>query len=195
MKKKPYLPRREGDRVTWLNTFAAKLAVHAATFGITPLEVAMVAAFALMYAYIIGLQELVKTFKQDLTDYKKTLSRASIGSPLGAPPTLTIPVAPATVQAGIFTVIAGLVKRIKGKTDVYTVNICEDLGIIGDEDDFVPDTFVPEFKGKIMPEGPKLEFGKDQTDGVHIYTSLKGVAEWNYLATDTESPYIDTRAL
>jgi hypothetical protein len=92
-------------------------------------------------------------------------------------------------------VIAGFVQRIKGRTDVYTTAIGEDLGIIGDEDDFDADNFVPEFKGKIMPEGPKLEFGKDQTDGIHIYTRLKGVAEWNFLATDTESPYIDTRAL
>jgi hypothetical protein len=195
MKKKNYLPAPLAARVIWLNNFSSKLGGYAAAFGITVPEVALVVKFAQMYAYIIGLLSTVDSFKQDLTKYKDKLSRATIGSPLGAPPTVTIPVAPATVDAGIFTIIGGMVARIKGMKNVYTEAIGEDLRIVGDESSFDENTFKPTLKGTATPDGAKLVFGKDETDGVNIYTRNKGAAEFIFLARDTESPYIDTRPL
>lgn len=184
-----------GDRVTWLNNFASKIGGYAATFGITPGEVAMIAAFAAMYAYIVGLIETVDTFKQNLTKYKDKLSIATSGSPLGAPPKVIIPVAPTTVDAGIFTIIGGIVQRIKGYKNAYTTGIGEDLGIVGDESSFDPNTFTPEFKGTATPDGAKLVFKKDESEGVNIYSRMAGAAEFTFLARDTESPYIDNRPL
>jgi hypothetical protein len=196
MRKKYYLPAIESQRVTWLNNFADKISTYAAMFGFTPAEIAKIQAFALMYAYIIGLIESVDTFKQDITKYKNTLSRASFGTPLGAPPTITIAAAPATVEAGIFTVVGGYVQRIKGMKNVYTTAIGEDLGIIGDEISFDPDTFKIEIKGvKWNNEGVKLSFVKGESDGGNIYSRTNGIGSFVKLAFDGESPFIDTRPL
>jgi len=196
MRKQPYLPRRDKDRVIWLNNFAAKLSTYAASFGITPAEVTSVTKYAVMFSYIIGLMDTVDTFKQNLTKYKNKLSVSTIGSPLGAPPTLTIPVAPATVEAGIFTIISGIVQRIKGFKNIYTDAIGEDLGIVGDEITFDPDTFKMEIKGvKITNEGVKLDWIKGETDGANIYSRIGSAGPFTKLAFDGESPYIDTRPL
>jgi hypothetical protein len=196
MKKKNYLPDQMAQRVIWLNNFNSKIGTYAAIFGITPAEVAKVQAFALMYAYIIGLLDSINTFKQDITKYKDTLSRASFGTPLGAPPTITIAAAPPTVEAGIFTVISGYVARIKGMKNVYTTAIGEDLGIIGDESSFDPDTFKAEIKGvKITNEGVKLSFVKGETEGVNIYSRIGTAGPFMKLAFDGSSPYVDTRPL
>lgn len=194
MKKKPYLPARDPERVIWLNTFASKLAIHAASVGITVGEVAIVAAFALLYSYIINLIGLSRSYTQELTKFKNRLSRAALGTVLGPLPSLTPPVAPALTDAGIFTIISGYVKRIKASAN-YTDAIGEDLGIIGAESDFVADDFVPKLKGKSMPGFVDLSFIKDVTDGVNIYSRLQGETEWKFLAFDTESPYHDTRPL
>jgi len=194
--KKNYLPTRETNRVIWLNNFASKIGGYAVMFGITPAELTLITKFAAMYSYIIGLLDSVDTFKQNLTKYKNTLSRASFGTPLGAPPSLTIPVAPATTEAGIFTVISGYVQRIKGMKNVYTNAIGEDLGIVGDETTFDPDTFKIEIKGvKITNEGVKLDWVKGESDGTYIYSRVNGVGSFTKLAFDGVSPYIDTRPL
>jgi hypothetical protein len=47
MKKNPYLPAREGDRVTWLNNFANKLSVtYGSIFGIAPAIITAVTGYA-----------------------------------------------------------------------------------------------------------------------------------------------------
>ena len=95
MKKNPYLPKRESQRVTWLNTFSSQLAIHGATVGVTAAEIAMVSAMALIYAYIIGLIDLSKAYTQELTKFKNKLSFAQLGAVLGPLPALTPGAAPA----------------------------------------------------------------------------------------------------
>ena len=46
--KNPYLPRKEAKRVTWLNNFSSKVGGYATLFGITPLEVKLIVAMAVM---------------------------------------------------------------------------------------------------------------------------------------------------
>jgi hypothetical protein len=196
MKKKPYLPGPEAQRVTWLNNFAEKLALYNVMFGISAAELARVVAFSKMYAYIVGLFASVEAFKEDIAKYKGILSRAPFGTPLGDPPTITIPAAPATVEAGIFTVIGGFVQRIKAMKNVYTTAIGEDLGIIGDETTFDPDTFKMEIKGvKWTNQGVKVSFVKGDVEGANVYSRTNGVGSFVKLAFDGASPYVDTRPL
>jgi hypothetical protein len=194
MKKKPYLPSPVPQRVIWLNTFASKLAVHAATLGIGPAELALVVAMAAFYSYIVALIDLTRTFTQNLTQYRNLISNAPLNTTLTPVPTLTAPVGPALpATIGIFTYISGLVQRIKGHAD-YNTAIGEDLGIIGDEQaPFDTANFKPNGEGKAQIGFVNLTFEKSGCDSMHIYT-------WNgtsfvYLANDTESPYHDTRAL
>jgi hypothetical protein len=196
MKKKPYLPGPEDQRVTWLNNFASKIGNYAAMFGITAAELTMIAGFAAMYAYIIGLMQTVETFKEDLTTYKNILSRAPSGTPLGAPPTVTIPVAPATTASGIFTVIGGIVQRIKGYKNVYTTAIGQDLGIIGDEISFDQNTYKMDIKGaQWTNQGVKVTFVKGEVEGANVYSRINGVGNFVKLGFDGSSPYVDTRPL
>jgi hypothetical protein len=198
MRKKPYLPQQESERVTWLNNFAAKLPAHAATFGISPAEVTAVNDMAALYSYIINLIGQSKTFTQELTQFKNLLSIAPSGATLGALPAFTPAAAPPLTQAGIFTFIGGLVKRIKGTTASYTTAIGEDLGIIGDETTFDAANFQTALKGKSLPGSNEITFVKSATDGVNIYSHPVGNPDpnvWEKLAFDTSSPYNDTRPL
>lgn len=198
MAKKPYLPRREAQRVIWLNNFAEKLSDYAAAFGISPAEVTRVEGMALFYSYIINLIAKSSTYTQELTQFKNLLSVAPNGTTLGPLPALAVPAAPPITQAGIFTFIGGLVMRIKGTTAAYTVAIGEDLGIIGDETTFVPDDYKPVLKGKTLPGNNEIGFSKEGVDGQNIYSNPVGGTnpnEWVKLAYDSSSPYNDNRPL
>jgi len=198
MKKKFYLPTQEGERVTWLNNFAAKLPAYAAAFGITAAELSIVAAMALIYSFIINLIAQSRAYTQELTQFKNLLSIAPSGSTLGTLPVLTPAVAPPLTQAGIFTFIGGLVMRIKGTKDFYTPAIGEDLRIIGDEITFDEANFKTTLKGKSLPGNNEISFVKSETDGVNVYSHPVGSTDpnvWEKLAFDTSSPYNDTRAL
>ena len=198
MRKQPYLPKREPERIIWLNNFAAKIGGYAATFGITAAEVSAIQAMALLYAYIIGLIENSKTYVQNLTKFKDILDVAAAGAPLGTLPVLIAAPAPALTQSGIFSFISGIVMRIKGKTNVYTIAIGEDLGIIGGEIIFVADDYVPEATAKAMPGEVAISTKKKGVDGQNIYSHPVGGTDpndWVKLAYYSSSPYKDTRPL
>ena len=198
MKRKPYLPTREQERVIWLNTFASKLPGYAAMFNISAGDVIIVTAMALIYAYIIGLVVQSRQFIEDLTKFKNRLSFAPSGTTLGPLPVLTPGVAPVLTEAGIFTFIGGIVTGIKSKKSVYTEGIGEDLGIIGDDTTFIPDDYLPVLAGKAMPGSVKISFQKEGVEAMSIYSHPVGSTdpdEWEHLANDHHSPYHDTRAL
>lgn len=195
MKKKYYLPNKESERVTWLNTFAAKLPGYASAFGITDGDKDKVIAMALLYAYIIGLIEKVDTFKQALTAFKNILSFAAPGSTLGEIPELDAGTAPALTDAGIFTFIGGIVQGIKAKKSVYTETIGEDLGIIGEETEFVENDYKTTLKGKSLPGNNEISFSKKGVDGINLYSHPVGGDQtvWEKIGFDSSSPYNDTR--
>lgn len=196
--KKPYLPTREAERVTWLNNFNTKIGGYATTFGITAAEVLILKNMAVLYSYTINLIEQSKSFTQELTKFKNVLSIAPNGTTLGALPVLTPPVAPALSPAGAFTFVGGLVKRIKGTTASYTEAIGEDLGIIGDETSFDENTFQTTLKGMSLPGNNEISFTKKGVDGINVYSHPVGGTDpnvWEKLAFDSSSPYNDTRPL
>ncbi|MFI5218287.1 MAG: hypothetical protein ACHQNT_02275 [Bacteroidia bacterium] len=171
--RKHYLPPDDSGRLAWLINFNSKIGGYAALFGITAAETAAIAAYLLMLQYILDLVDAVRSFSQDLTKYKEKLMVAVIGSTLGAPPTITIPVAPATVPAGVFTILSGIVKRIKGGIN-YTEAIGEDLGIIGADifDDFA--SVKPVLKISLDVNHPKIKYKKNRTDGINLYGDHDG---------------------
>ncbi len=161
--KKEYLPKREADRVGWLNNFSSIIGNYATTFGISPAEVATIGKMAAFYAYIYNLMIMVSTFSKNLTKFKNLLSIAPNGTTLGPMPTLTPPAAPGTSPAGIFTFISGIVGRIKSNTANYTEAIGYDLGIIGEEISFKE----AEFKSVISAEAASfLNFYENQNQSI-----------------------------
>ena len=198
MKRKPYLPTIEAQRVIWLNTFAARLPNYAAMFNIQAADVAAVTAMSLIYAFIIGLITQSRQYTEDLTKFKDRLSFSPSGTTLGPLPVQTPGVAPALTEAGIFTFIGGIVTGIKSKKSVYTEGIGENLGIIGDETIFIADDYLPILTGKAMPGSVKISFEKNGVEAMSIYSHPVGSTDpdaWEHLANDHHSPYHDTRAL
>jgi len=198
MKKKPYLPTKEADRVIWINNFNDKIGTYAGTFNITAAELLVIAAMALIYTYMITLIAASRSFTKSLTKFKNVLSIAPNGTTLGVIPVFTPPVAPALTQAGIFTYIASIVARIKSNTASYTPTIGDDLRIIGEETIFVPDDYQANGKAKSMPGFVVIEFEKPHVEGMDIYSLPVGTSDLNFfekIGTANHSPFHDTRPL
>ena len=194
MKRKFYLPPGDNARLAWLQNFSSKIGTYAAALGITPAEVTAIAAYYVMLGYILGIIDQVRAFSQDLTKFKDKLMMASLGTPLGAVPALTLAAAPPAVDAGIFTIIAGIVKRIKGSTN-YNENIGEDLGIIGADIIIDFENLQPDLKITFDVLRPKLKYKKGGTDGLNIYVDRsdgRGMLFFKYV---TKTTYIDTEEL
>ena len=195
MRKKFYLPTRIADRALWLQNFNTKIGGYATAFGISTTETGIINAFTLFYVWLAAFLGYLDEFKQSVTQFKNILSSAPVGTPLGTFPTYTPPTMPTMpTQSGLFNFISGIAKRIKAQTSIYTTAIGEDLGIIGDEWDFDPDTFVPPLTSKLLPDGVKLITEKSQTDGTNFYGSING-GGWVLLGRDNTPPYVDTRPL
>jgi hypothetical protein len=193
--KTHYLPRTADQRRTWLNTFSSKISGYATKYGLTTAEVNSILAMALFYSYWVDVADQAKTFKEKITKFMGTLSFAPTGAPLGEVPAFAPATAPATTPAGIFTYIGGIVQRIKGHAD-YAENDGQDLGIIGDEQEFNEDTFKPELKAFVQLDGVKITFTKKAADAMNIYGNPIGSEnpeEWELLGTDFHSPYLDSR--
>ena len=194
---KYYLPSKEADRITWLNNFSSKIGGYAPKFGITPEEVKLIVAMAVMYSYMITLIDNSRKFTKALTSFKNILSRAANGTTLGDLPTFDGGVTPDLTQAGIFTFIAGIVSRIKSNTANYTTAMADDLGIVGEETVFVPDDYKANGKAKSMPGSVVIDFIKTHVDGMDIFSNDIGgdVKVFNKIGTANHSPFHDVRPL
>jgi len=194
MRRKYYLPPDDNGRLSWLANFSSKIGNYAALFSITAAELIAIAAYYVMLGYILGIIEQVRTFSQDLTRFKETLMIAALGTPLGAVPTLTLAAPPPPVDAGIFTIIAGIVKRIKGSTN-YNENIGEDLGVIGADIILDFGSMQPELKITFDVLRPKIKYKKGGTDGLNIYVDRADGQGIKFLKYVTQTTYIDTAEL
>jgi hypothetical protein len=194
MRRKFYLPSDDNGRLAWLLNFSTKIGGYAASLGITPLEVTAIAAYYTMLAYILGIIDQVRAFSQDLTQFKEKLMIAPLGTPLGAVPALTLAVAPAATPAGIFTIIAGMVKRIKGSAN-YNTGIGEDLGVIGADIILDFGSMQPDLKITFDVLRPKIKYKKGGTDGLNIYVDRNDGQGIRFLKYVTKTTYIDTEEL
>jgi hypothetical protein len=190
--RKYYLPAGDLERLEWLENFKGKIGTYAASLGITPGEVSAIAAYYAMLFYILGAMDAFRSFSQDLTKYKDKLMVAPLGTVLGDPPPVpTLAVAPTTVPAGIFTIISGIVKRIKASAN-YTEAIAEDLRIIGA--DIIDDnsTKKPVVKLSYDVNNPLIKVKKNRTDGFNLYRDLDTGAGFVLIGRVTKTQYIDT---
>jgi hypothetical protein len=195
MAKTFYLPHDDLGKADWLTNYAARFAEVFAIFGFVLADSTAVNNDSAMFTYMLNNATTFKEFSKSWVDYKDTLRSGPIGTPFGAPPALPIiPAAPTTVNAGIFRRIGAQVQTIK-KHSAYNTTYGELLGIIGTENSFDPDTFQTTLTSKVFSDHIRLDFVKSKTEGVNIYTRLKGTATWTFLARDTHTPYNDSRAL
>ena len=69
------------------------------------------------------------------------------------------------------------------------------LKISGGGSAFNPDTFKAEITAEVISGHVRVKFKKGQTDGINLYSRLKGQSVWKFVSRDTNSPYDDYTAL
>ena len=205
MKRNDFYPRRVAERPEWHALLAAKLPIHGPTLDLTTAQINNGVADNLLLAYGYGdwktnLYELGPAGTASLE-----LLASGTGSDPFVFPTYTAPTPP-TLPAGITAVLPGalgrtflLVQEMKAKPG-YTLPIGLDMGIVGSEAPPPPpgDPAPPRIKATVI-QGPdseiaQLKFFKDGHESVWI-ESRRGTGSWEFLATTSKSPHLDTRAL
>lgn len=165
-----FIPRRWGDRVNWLNNVKTKIATHGPTLGLAA-------------GQITAIQNRCTTSTtaiQAVTNKENELESAIAGRGT------TI-----DTEFGALRIEFNALKT----NPAMTPAIATDLQIVGTTTPFDPNTFKPELSGSVVGGGLELRFKKGPTDGVNIYTRLRGQTAWTFLARDTNSPYLDNRPL
>lgn len=199
-----FFPSREPAQIPWCQNYRTKIAVHGPACGESPEAIA--AAQADMDYYVWVLQKFIPLIVADgeeATAYKKLIAKGGTPgmSPVPAPVGTVftgVNAPPALVPPGILTRLFAQVARMKASAG-YKLNpemIGQDLGIIGAED--TTEHLFPEFKLKVE-QGPtcqcvRIDFTKFGHAGVWIESRRNGGA-WEFLAVDSEKPYLDERPL
>jgi hypothetical protein len=192
--RKFYLPTSDGGRLAWLVNFNSKIGTYADDFGISTTEVTAIGTYLEMLQYILDLSERIRTFSQTLTRYKETLMIAPLGTTLGDVPSITIDTPPALTPAGIFTIISGIVQRIKGHAD-YTESAGEDLGIIGADIIIDYATLKPVLKITLDVNNPKIKYKKQRTNGINLYADHDDGQGMKFMRFISKASFTDTTLL
>jgi hypothetical protein len=198
MKRQNYFPSRLANQANWLENYAAKVAVYGATLGLSAGEITDTADDAKWCHYVIGTWlTAVRAFTPSTTDAVDDVLTGG-GNTAVVLPTFIAPALPAGTTAqlpGALTRIFDLVGAMK-RSAGYTEAIGADMLIIGAED--TSTVAAPRFSGQAVPgngsQCAMLKFFKYGHMGVHI-ESRRGNGAWEFLAVDTESPYMDERPL
>jgi hypothetical protein len=197
MKRQDYYPSRIGDQVNWLANYSVKLPLYGTTVGVDPGDVTASVNDAKYSHYVLGLWlTAVRTFSPSTTDSVDDVLTGAGTSPMVLPG-FTAPALPVGVTAalpGTLTRIFGLIAKIK-LSPGYTEAIGTDLGIVGSQE---TEKAVPRFLTELLQgsgcQCVKHTFYKYGHMGVYI-EGRRGGSAWEFLAIDTESPYMDERPL
>jgi hypothetical protein len=197
MKRQVYYPSRIGDQVNWLDNFATKLPIYGATLGVTAGDITASVNDAKYANYVLGSWlSAVRAFSPSTTDAVDDVLTGGGTAPMVLP-TFTAPALPAGVTAavpGTLNRIFALVAKMKLSAG-YTEAIGTDLGIVGQA---VTEKALPKFSADLLQgtgcQCVKLTFAKYGHMGVYI-ESRRSTGAWEFLAIDTESPYMDERPL
>jgi hypothetical protein len=197
MKKNPYYPSRIASQANWLANYSIKLPIHGPILGLAAAEVSAAVNDAKWGHYILSeWVSTVRTFEPATTD---AMDAALTGASEAA---VTLPtfVAP-PLPAGVVAAPAGLLNRIfalnirSKATGTYTEAIGADLGIIGQEDTAVHPA--PKVNATVEqgPDCQCVRIGFYKYGHMGIYLEGRRGAAWEFLAIETNSPYVDLRPL
>ena len=200
MKRQRYFPSTIAGRPEWFGNFATQIAIHNAVLNMDPVEVADIIKDAKYCAYICGdWLTAAREFGPAATASINDLLDGSGSDPF-VPLAFTPPGPPTGVTAvppGALERIFIFVKAIKTRPG-YTNTIGLQLGIVGQED--ASEHLMPEFNLKLERQGTgacqcvRINFTKFGRQGVVIF-SRRGGGDWEMLAIDLSSPYLDGRPL
>jgi hypothetical protein len=166
--KSDFIPRTYGELDAWEVNYLAQLAVHGATVGVSPAQIAAITASIGNHRTAYTAAEAAKATAEGAVANMNTLRKVAV------------------------TDVRAMARAIKSNAG-YTEQIGKDLRIIGDEDTTDLSTLAPTLKVRLVGGQPEVSFDKRTSDGVRIYSKVEGEADFSFLAIDTRSPYVDTR--
>ncbi len=194
MPNQPYFPTREGDQLTFLTRLKTKNASYFTTLEVSP---ARQAKLELVLEWLIWTwQTYLPSRRQDApaaTSWRNQLATGTADASTSA-----VPPIPATLTppAGVpfFGMLTWLFEEIGRwkKAEGYTDTIGQDLGIIGAGSSSHADP-PPLSQGRTALNSVEMTFILYEHDGIWIESQVQGETGFNFLATDTASPYNDTR--
>ena len=194
MPNQPFYPNREGDQTAFFNNIQSKISSY---FTVLDMSAARQTKTQLVLSWLIWTwQTYLPARRQDApaaTAWRNALAiGANDASTDAAPPTPAALTPPAgTPFFGMLTWLFEEIARWK-KAEGYTDTIGQDLGIIGAA--ATAHTAPPALtQGAVALNNVELLFTPYEHDGIYLQSQVQGEAGFTYLATDTASPYNDTR--
>lgn len=189
-----YLPDSDQGKDEFLANLSAKLPAYATAFGLSPDDLASVAADAAAFRWTLDSQTQFKTATQQWTSFKNQLRDGPEGGST-APASPSLPTPPLTLpDFGIFKRISRLVARIKASA-AYTTAIGEDLGIVGPEFEADLSEGKPLLTVRLVAGGhPEIVWKKGRYDALEIEVDRDGQG-FKFLSIDTVPDYTDTHEL
>ncbi len=168
--KNDYYPRRKGDADTWEENFNAEVGAIATAVGIAPADVTSV----------------TDEVTRHRNDYSASQSAKAAAKSASTKET--------NQRNTMLDLLRPFVNRIKAAPE-YTTDMGNTLRIIGTDSTFNPDTAKPILTVEMFGGDVKINFTHPrEVDGVRIYSKRGTDTAFTFMATDTESPYIDNRA-
>ena len=197
MSKQHFYPSRIADQANWHANFSAKLPTYGTPLGVDAGDVTSAVNDSKFAHYVLGdWLTNVRDFAPSTTDAVDDVLNGTGSDPVLLPTFVPSPL-PAGVTApppGVLTRLFTLIATMKLSGN-YTVAIGTDLGIEGEEQ---AEKATPKFTLALeQAQGHqvvRLRFFKYGHQGVHMETR-RGTGTWEFLAIDTESPYLDERPL
>lgn len=168
MRKKDYIPKDKFQLGVWLVQFLEAVKKDPNHYGINQEEIKSLETFVALYLADLKNEKSIIDQKRDQIAKTGKDRKAAID---------------------ISREIAQVIKASPN----YDNQVGEKFDIIGEESTFDKDTFKTVLTLTKITDGVRIEFVKSQTEGVRIYRRVKGQADFEFMAYDLHSPYIDTK--
>lgn len=166
-----FIPPADDAKIIWLTNLRDTIDTYSATLGITAGRVTQIKAWC---------NDLVAAINATNTAKQAWLSVAA---------------AKATQETTSLAGLRGEINQWK-PNPAMTPAIEAALKIVGTGSSFDPNTYKAEItKVEVIAGHVQIKFRKGPTQGVNIYSRLKGQSVWKFVARDTNSPYDDYTAL
>lgn len=194
VKKKTWWPGTRQDQYAWWDNFKVKVVTYTTELEITTTELDTVETDAAMWQHLYKVENLVNDFKGSLGTYKRNLLGGKIPADIGAPPTLSLPIAPATVNSAEIDRTFLFVKNLKSR-DGYTETIGDAMKILGDDiAPFDPTEFTPVGKTKNTEDYIEVKYVKGKfINGVEVYCQRGSNPDYITLGRVNKNKYQDKR--
>ena len=166
-----FIPAADDAKIVWLTNLRDTIDTYSATLGISAGRVTQIKAWCNDLIDEINATNTAKQAWLAVAATKATQETVSLGGLRG--------------EIALWKPNPGMTPTIEAA-----------LKIVGTTSGFNPNTYKAEItKVEVIAGHVQIKFKKGQTDGVNLYSRLKGQSAWKFVTRDTNSPYDDYTAL